>query len=66
MYAVGSNPVAALRSGVNIQRTKVAAYAVTGLFAAAGGLSLTMITGIGSPVPGAYTLTAWPPSCLAA
>jgi len=56
MYAVGSNPVAALRSGVAISRTKVAAYAVTGLFAAAGGLTLTMITGIGSPVPGDYTL----------
>lgn len=56
MYAVGSNPVAALRSGVDVSRTKVAAYAVTGLFAAAGGLTLTMITGIGSPVPGDYTL----------
>ena len=39
-----------------MSRTRVAAYAVTGLFAAAGGLSLTMLTGIGSPVPGAYTL----------
>ncbi len=56
MYAVGSNPIAALRSGVNVNRTKVAAYMVTGLFAAAGGLALTMVTGIGSPVPGAYTL----------
>jgi ribose transport system permease protein len=56
MYALGSNPVAALRSGVNVNRTRIAAYMVTGLFAAAGGLTLTMITGIGSPVPGAYTL----------
>jgi ribose transport system permease protein len=56
MYAVGSNSVAALRSGVDVGRTKVAAYAVCGLFAAAGGLTLTMVTGIGSPVPGAYTL----------
>lgn len=56
IYALGSNPVAALRSGVDVSRTKIAAYMVTGLFAAAGGLTLTMITGIGSPVPGAYTL----------
>jgi len=56
MYALGSSPVAALRSGVDVNRTKVAAYMVTGLFAAAGGLTLTMITGIGSPRPGDYTL----------
>ena len=47
MYAVGSNPVAALRSGVDVSRTKIAAYAICGLFAAAGGLTLTMVTGIG-------------------
>jgi ribose transport system permease protein len=29
---------------------------LTGLFAALGGLSLTAITGIGTPVPGPYTL----------
>jgi ribose transport system permease protein len=49
LYAVGSHPVAALRSGVDIVRTKVAAYALTGLFAAFGGLALTMSTGIGAP-----------------
>lgn len=56
MYAIGSDRLAAFRSGVAVGRTKVAAYALTGLFAAAGGLALTMSTGIGSPVPGPYTL----------
>jgi ribose transport system permease protein len=32
------------------------AYVLTGLFAALGGLSLTASTGIGTPVPGPYTL----------
>jgi ribose transport system permease protein len=56
MYAVGSSPLAAFRSGVSIGRTKVLAYALAGLFAALGGLSLTASTGIGTPVPGPYTL----------
>lgn len=56
MYAVGSDRLAAFRSGVAVGRTKIAAYAVTGLFSAMGGLSLSMSTGIGTPVPGPYTL----------
>ena len=56
IYAIGSNQLAAFRSGVAVGRTKIAAYAVMGLFAALGGLSLTASTGIGSPVPGGYTL----------
>jgi ribose transport system permease protein len=56
IYAIGSNRLAAFRSGVSVGRTKVAAYALTGLFAALGGLSLTASTGIGTPVPGPYTL----------
>jgi ribose transport system permease protein len=56
IYAIGSSQLAALRSGVPVGRTKVAAYALTGLFAALAGLSLTANTGIGSPVPGGYTL----------
>jgi ribose transport system permease protein len=55
-YAVGSNQLAAFRSGVAVGRTKIFAYAITGLFAALGGLSLTASTGIGIPVPGPYTL----------
>jgi ribose transport system permease protein len=56
IYAIGSNRLAAFRSGVSVGRTKIAAYALTGLFAALGGLSLTASTGIGTPVPGPYTL----------
>lgn len=56
LYAVGSDRLAAFRSGVSVGPTKVIAYALTGLFSAAGGLVLTMSTGIGSPVPGPYTL----------
>lgn len=55
-YAVGSNQLAAFRSGVSVGRTKFLAYAVGGLFAALGGLMLTASTGIGTPVPGPYTL----------
>jgi ribose transport system permease protein len=56
MYAIGSNRLAAYRSGVPVGRTKLAAYMVMGLFAALAGLSLTASTSIGSPVPGPYTL----------
>jgi ribose transport system permease protein len=56
LYAIGSHRVAAFRSGVNVGATRVAAYGLMGLFAALGGLSLTASTGIGSPVPGPYTL----------
>jgi ribose transport system permease protein len=56
MYAIGSDRLAAFRSGVPVGRTKFLAYAITGLFAALGGLSLTASTGIGTPVPGPYTL----------
>ena len=56
LYAVGSNKLAAFRSGVSVGRTKIVAYALTGLLSAVGGLSLTASTGIGTPVPGPYTL----------
>jgi ribose transport system permease protein len=56
IFAIGSNRLAAFRSGVSVGRTRVAAYTLTGLFAAFGGLSLTASTGIGTPVPGPYTL----------
>lgn len=58
MYAVGSDPLAAFRSGVPVARTKVAAYALGGLFAAMGGLALTMNTGIGTPIQGPYLLAS--------
>jgi ribose transport system permease protein len=56
IYSVGSSPLAAFRSGVPVGRTKVIAYALTGLLAAVGGLALTATTSIGIPVPGPYTL----------
>lgn len=56
LYAIGSDRLAAFRSGVSVGRTRLAAYMLMGLFAALGGLSLTANTGIGTPVPGPYTL----------
>lgn len=58
LYAIGSSEVAAFRSGVPVARTKVAAYALGGLFSAMGGLMLTMSTGIGAPIPGPYLLAS--------
>jgi ribose transport system permease protein len=56
IYAIGSDRLAAFRSGVEVNRTRIAAYVIAGFFAAAGGLALTMTTGIGTPIPGPYTL----------
>jgi len=56
IYAIGSDQLAAFRSGVNVARTKIVAYALAGFFASLGGLSLTASTGIGTPIPGPYLL----------
>jgi ribose transport system permease protein len=56
LYAIGSDRLAAFRSGVAVGRTKILAYALGGVFSALGGLALTGYTGIGAPVPGNYTL----------
>jgi ribose transport system permease protein len=58
IYAIGSDPMAAFRSGVPVGPVRVAAYAICGLFAALGGLSVTMSTGIGEPIPGPYLLAS--------
>jgi len=58
LYAVGSDQLAAFRSGVPVARTRILAYALAGLFAALGGLATTMSTGIGEPIPGPYLLAA--------
>jgi ribose transport system permease protein len=55
IYAIGSNRLAAFRSGIPVGRTRFVAYVLTGLFAALGGLALTATTGIGSPVQGPQT-----------
>ncbi|WP_095091298.1 ABC transporter permease [Mesorhizobium sophorae] len=58
IYAIGSSELAAFRSGVPVARTRIIAYALSGLFAAFGGLALTMSTGIGAPIPGPYLLAS--------
>jgi ribose transport system permease protein len=58
IYAIGSSELAAFRSGVPVAATKIAAYAIGGLFAAMGGLALTLSTGIGAPIPGPYLLAS--------
>jgi len=55
-YAIGSNQLAAFRSGVSVGWTKFLAYVVAGLFSALAGITLLASTGIGTPVPGPYTL----------
>ncbi|MGO8799952.1 MAG: ABC transporter permease [Roseiarcus sp.] len=58
IYAVGSDRIAAFRSGVDVGLARVSAYVLSGLFSALGGLGLTMTTGIGSPRAGVlYTLS---------
>ncbi len=58
LYAIGSDPLAAFRSGVPVGQTRIIAYALCGLFAALGGLSVSMGTGIGEPIPGPYLLAS--------
>jgi ribose transport system permease protein len=58
IYATGSDETAAFRSGVATGRTRIAAYGVCGLFAAMGGISLSLLTGIGEPVPGPYLMAS--------
>ena len=58
IFAIGSDPMAAFRSGVSLGKTRIAAYGIAGVFAAMGGLSLTMQTGIGEPIPGPYLMAS--------
>jgi ribose transport system permease protein len=54
IYATGSDPVAAFRSGVDTRRARLLAYVFGGIACAAGGIALTMTTGIGAPLAGTY------------
>jgi len=54
LYATGSDPIAAFRSGVHTQLARLVAYAFAGVACALGGMALTMTTGIGAPLAGAY------------
>lgn len=57
LYAVGSNRVAAALSGVNVQRTVVTAYALSGMFAAlAGYLFVGYTTTVFLDIGGDYVL----------
>jgi ribose transport system permease protein len=57
VYAVGSNEGAAYLSGVNVNRAKIAAYVMSGLFSAIAGLFLSASTLSGNATTGAvYTL----------
>ena len=59
LYAVGSNRNAAYLSGVNVALTRIGAYALSGAFAALGGLALTAAAGLGDPRSGdIYTLNS--------
>lgn len=60
-YAVGSAEGAAYMSGIPVQRARIAAFTLAGLFAAFGGLYLALQTGSGNadvPQAGAYTLNS--------
>jgi ribose transport system permease protein len=52
VYAVGGNPDAARLSGVNVSRTIIAVYAISGMLAAFGGVLQTARIGAASPQVG--------------
>ena len=54
IYAAGSDPVAAFRSGVDVRAARTLAYGFSGIACALGGMALTMTTGIGAPLAGSY------------
>jgi ribose transport system permease protein len=54
IYAIGSNRDRSYLSGVNVNVTRVLAYAVGGFFAAMAGLAMTATTGIGTPYSGNF------------
>ena len=52
LYAIGSNELAAFRSGVPVGRTKIVAVHADRAVLGPGGLALMASTGIGTPPPG--------------
>jgi len=61
VYAIGSSEGAAYMSGLPINRAKLAAFTLAGLFAGLGGLFLALQTSSGNadiPQAGAYTLNS--------
>jgi ribose transport system permease protein len=61
VYAIGSAEGAAYMSGLNIERGKLAAFTLAGLFAGIGGIFMAIQTSSGNadiPMAGAYTLSS--------
>jgi len=59
LYAIGSNRNAAYLAGVNVPAVRIGAYALSGTFAALGGLALTAASSLGDPHSGdIYTLNS--------
>jgi ribose transport system permease protein len=59
IYAIGGNEYSAFVSGIKIQRTKLWAYTLSGIFAACAGLLLTAQTASGDPLgSGLFTLNS--------
>jgi ribose transport system permease protein len=59
LYAAGENPLGAYRSGVPVDATRVAAFALSGLLSTLAGLFVAAQTGSGDPVIGdAFTLNS--------
>ena len=52
LYAAGDNPLGAYRSGVPVERVRIAAFALSGLLTALAGLFVAAQTGSGDPVIG--------------
>ncbi len=52
IYAIGGNLEAARQSGINVERTKLAVFAINGLMVAVAGLILSSRLGAGSPSAG--------------
>lgn len=60
IYAIGGNLEAARLSGINVERTKLAVFAINGLMVAIAGLILSSRLGAGSRLP--VILPSWTPS----
>ncbi|WP_113260208.1 ABC transporter permease [Agrobacterium cavarae] len=59
IYAAGDNPVGAFRSGIPVERTKIVAFALSGLLACLAGLFVAAQTGSGDPIIGTpFTLNS--------
>jgi len=52
LYAVGGNPQAAFASGINVERTRLVAYTVSGLLTAMGAFFLSADIATGDPLIG--------------